>query len=61
MLIPRESIVTCSLCGKTDRQDYFILFDTTGDGELIEWKCDPPCQPNMLHVEAKRQDRRLAA
>lgn len=44
MLIPRATVVCCHLCGKQDSQDYFVLTDTTGTGEQIHWKCDPPCQ-----------------
>lgn len=36
-----SELVTCRDCGYADSQDYFRLFDFTGDGHDIHFICDP--------------------
>lgn len=36
-----SELVTCRDCGYADLQDYFRLYDFTGDGHDIHFICDP--------------------
>lgn len=36
-----SELVTCRDCGYADFQDYFRLYDFTGDGHDIHFICDP--------------------